>query len=295
MLFCINALAQPKITSLSPDWIQRGTTLDVNFAGEGLNSVTGFVFSGDSGLSATVIVESNPPPSVTVESTSKTIAVAASGGRDRNKSLRARIVAASDAALGVREVRVLGPNGISSPLNVTVGAVPEVAEIEPNNSIEQAQIVSVPSAVAGVIQGTTEIDHFKFKAKKGEQLVLEIMAQRSGSPLDSSLALFDAKGKELARDEDSRGFDSLIEFTSLEDGDYVAQVRDFQYRGGGDYKYRLFVGVVPFVDYIFPFGGQRGKPVEISVFGRNMQGAEKVTLNIDASLLKRNRTTAART
>ncbi len=275
-------LAQPKITSIAPDWIQRGAALEVNIAGEGLGSVTGLVFSGESGLSATIIVVSNPPPSVTVESSSKGIGVAATGAKDRSKSLRARITAAPDAPLGGREVRVLGPNGISSPLNVTVGAVPEIAEAEPNDSIAQAQVISVPIAIAGVVQAT-ELDHFRFAAKKGEQLVLEVMAQRSGSPLDSTLALLDANGKELVRDEDSRGFDSLIEFTVPEDGDYIAQVRDFEYRGGGNYKYRLFVGVLPFVDYIFPFGGQRGKPVEISVSGRNVQGSEKMTLNVDAN------------
>src|ERR1051325_1025144 len=95
--------AQPKITALSPDWIQRGTTLEVNFTGEGLGSVTGFVFSGESGLSAVTVVESNPPPSVTVESASKGIAAQPTSARDRTKSLRARITAASDAPLGIRE------------------------------------------------------------------------------------------------------------------------------------------------------------------------------------------------
>jgi hypothetical protein len=277
------AFAQPKINSLSPDWIQRGATLDVNFAGEGLGSVTGFVFIGEAGLSATVIAESNPPPAVTVESTSKSIGVAGAGQRDRSKSLKARVAAGADASLGTREVRAVGPTGISAPLNITVGAVPEVAEVEPNNSIEQAQMISLPSAASGVIRAATEIDHFRFKARKGDQVVLEVMAQRTGSPLDSSLALLDAKGQELARDEDSRGFDSLIEFTVPEDGDYIARLRDFQYRGGGNYSYRLFMGVLPFVDYIFPFGGQRGKPVEIAVVGRNMQGAERMTLNIEAN------------
>ena len=273
--------AQPKITSLSPDWIQRGATLDVTFAGQGLGSVTGLVFSGDSGLNASLVIETSAP-SVTIESSAKTISVAGSSG-GRSRSLRARITAASDAPLGVREVRAVGPTGISEPLNITVGAVPEVAEIEPNNAIEQGQMIAIPSAVAGKIQAATELDYFRFKAKKGEQLVLEVVAQRSGSPLDSSLALLDAKGKELARSEDTRSFDSVIEFTIPEDGDYFAQLRDFQYRGGLDYKYRLFISALPFVNYVFPFGGQRGKPLEISVVGRNIQGAEKMTLNIDAS------------
>ncbi len=272
--------AQPKLTSLSPDWIQRGAALDVTFTGQRLGSVTGFVFSGERGLTATTLSET-PRPTITIESNAKAISVATADG-DRSKLLRARITAAPDAALGAREVRALSAEGISEPLNLTVGAVPEVAEVEPNDSIEKAQLITVSSAVAGVIEGSTQNDTFRIKARKNEQLSLEVVAQRSGSPLDSSLFLFDALGRELARSEDARGFDSLIEYTFPDDGDYFVQLRDFQYRGGGDYKYRLFVSALPHVNFIFPFGGQRGQPVEVAVTGQNIHGAEKVLLNIDA-------------
>src|SRR5688572_250308 len=97
LLSCVSILAQPKITSVSPNWIQRGSTLTVTVAGESLSSVTGFVFSGDAGLSGSVILETNPPPSVTVESAAKGIAVASAPARDKNKSFRANITAGSDA------------------------------------------------------------------------------------------------------------------------------------------------------------------------------------------------------
>src|SRR5436190_8610241 len=277
-----NAVAQPKLTSISPSWVQRGVTLAVTVNGDSLGSVTGLVFNGEAGRSASIVVETSPPPAITVESASKGIAVAGAPARDKNKSFRVNITAAADASLGDREVRVVGPTGISEPLVITVGAVPEVTEVEPNNTAEQAKRVSIPAAIAGVIKGATEVDSYRFAAKKGDQLVLDVMAQRIGSPLDSSLVLFDGNGKEIARSEDARGFDSLIEFTAPEDGEYVAQLRDFQYRGANDYRYRLFIGAVPYVDYVFPFGGQRGKPAEISIKGRNLQGSEKMTLAIDA-------------
>jgi len=239
------ALAQPKITSISPDWIQRGATLTFTIAGQKLGSVTGLVFNSEAGLSATIVVEAEPPPAVTVESASKSIAVAGPSSRSRGKSIQARITASAGAALGDREVRVLGVDGISEPLTITVGNVAEIPEVEPNNSLEQAQNIPVPSVINGVIQVATEIDSFRFNAKKGEQFVLEVLAQRKGSPLDSSLAVFDHKGREVARSEDALGFDSLIEFTAAEDGDYIAQLRDFQYRGSGDYRYRLFVTTMP--------------------------------------------------
>jgi hypothetical protein len=183
--------------------------------------------------------------------------------------------------LGAREVRALGPTGISAPLTVTVGHLPEVTETEPNNTPEQAQMISLPTTVNGAISAATEADCFRFKAKKGDALVFEVLASRNGSQLDSSLAILDAQGKELARDEDARGFDSLVEFTAPEDGEYVAQLRDFQYRGGGGYTYRLFRWSAAVCRFHLPVRRPARKPVEVSVSGRNLQGAEKMTLNID--------------
>src|SRR5436309_2866294 len=48
-----NAQPVPKITSVSPDWVQRGTTSVVVLEGENLSQLNGFIFSGDGGLTAT--------------------------------------------------------------------------------------------------------------------------------------------------------------------------------------------------------------------------------------------------
>src|SRR6185436_11324384 len=37
----------PKLTSVSPEWIQRGTTVEVVLAGENLGGVTQILFNGD--------------------------------------------------------------------------------------------------------------------------------------------------------------------------------------------------------------------------------------------------------
>ena len=83
-------------------------------------------------------------------------------------------------------------------------------------------------------------------------------ASRSGSSLDSSLALLDAAGKELLRNEDANGLDSLLDFIVPEDAECVLQIRDFRYQGGGDFRYRLIAGELPYVAAAFPFGGRRG-------------------------------------
>src|SRR2546426_2601706 len=59
----------PKLTSISPEWIQRGTTAEVVFAGENLGNVTRFIFTGEPGLTATNVPPPvAPKPVVTIES-----------------------------------------------------------------------------------------------------------------------------------------------------------------------------------------------------------------------------------
>ena len=279
-------LAQPapKLKSVSPEWIQRGTTIEVVVAGENLGGVTQILFNGDVGLSATNVPAAPPPakPTVTVESTGGGISRAEPASPPREeKRLVVKVTAAADAALGARELRVVAPGGVSNPLNFNVGQWPEIGEKENNTSTPQGQMVDLPAAISGVISASAQSDAYRFKAAKGQEMVFEVDASRRGSPLDSSLAVLDAKGKELARNEDALGLDSLLIFTAPEEGEYVVTLRDFRYQGGGNYTYRLYAGPLPYVETMFPFGGQRGKSVEVAVAGRNLEGTLKLTLAID--------------
>jgi WD40 repeat protein len=80
----------------------------------------------------------------------------------------------------------------------------ELTEHEPNNSPTAANLISSNSMASGIISAATkggepDIDLFRFHAKKGEPLVLEINAARSKSPLDSKLEVLDAAGKPIPR------------------------------------------------------------------------------------------------
>ena len=281
-------LAQPapKLTSVSPEWIQRGTTVEVVLAGENLGGVTQILFNGEPGLVATNVPVATPAAKavVTVESTGGGIARAEPTAPPRDeKRLVVRMTAAADTALVPRELRVLAPGGVSNPLNFNTGQWPEVAEKEMSTTTPQGQLIELPAAISGVISAASQSDAYRFKAAKGQELVFEVDAARRGSPLDSSLVLLDAKGKELARNEDALGLDSLLFFTAPEDGEFVATLRDFRYQGGGNYTYRLYAGPVPYVETVHPFGGQRGKSVEVALTGHNLEGTSKMTLAIDAN------------
>jgi len=285
-LVVTSAVAQPvpKIASISPEWIQRGTTVDLVISGENLSLVSGFIFDGDAGLTATNI----PPPAapaaaISIESSSGAITRAEAAPAVDPKRIVVKLTATADAHLGAREFRVLAPGGVSNPIDVNVGLLPEVGEKEPNNSIEQAQPITLPASISGTISAMAQVDYFKFKAGKGQELIFDVLAFRRGSPLDSTLAVLSSTGTELIRNEDANGFDSLIMFTAPADGDYLLQIRDFRFQGGGGYKYRINAGALPFLESIFPFGGQRGKQVEVALTGRNLEGTTKMVFGIAAN------------
>src|SRR5262249_51671079 len=84
-----------------------------------------------------------------------------------------------------------------------------------------------------------EADWFRFKAKKGQALDLNVYARRLRSPLDSVLEVFDANGKSIASNDDTAGPDSYVKFTPDTDGEYLVRIKDQLGNGGPDYTYRI--------------------------------------------------------
>ena len=130
------------------------------------------------------------------------------------------------------------------PLNtvkLAVGNEPETAEREPNNSPAEAQTITIPGAINGYINsdkkaGPTDEDYFRFRARKGQRLIIEVAAARLGSPLDSVVEVLDTQGHEVPRatircvnqtevtlaDRDSKSMGlRLLSFAGLHDNDYL--------------------------------------------------------------------------
>ena len=266
----------PKLSSLSPEWLQRGSTVEMTLTGENLSSVTNVVFTGDAGLTATI--KPSEKPVINVETSQGGISSVESSS---DKMITAKVSIGTDATLRSREIRVISPSGISNPLTLNIGPLAEFNEKEPNNATNQAQKIELPAAVTGKIKEAGEIDYYRFTASKGQRLIFDVYAFRLGSSMDSSLAILDSSAKELAQNEDANGLDSLIAWTVPEDGEYLIQLRDFRYQGGGDFKYRLLAGVMPYVSSIFPLGGRRGQNVDVQLKGENLEGMSKFTLHLD--------------
>ena len=98
---------------------------------------------------------------------------------------------------GNYDSRWVRPEGVSGPaltrIQLAVGDEPEVLA----KDTAGIQNIAVPVTVNGRM--TAPHQDFRFHARKGEKLVLEVNAARLGSPLDSQLEVLDAQGKPIER------------------------------------------------------------------------------------------------
>ncbi len=82
-----------------------------------------------------------------------------------------------------------------SPLRSVVAEGPQTVEIEPNDSLGDAVVLSVPGGASGIIEQPGDSDLFRFEAKSGQPLVLEVFGERIGSEIDPALEILDANGE----------------------------------------------------------------------------------------------------
>jgi hypothetical protein len=128
---------------------------------------------------------------------------------------------------------------------IIVSRLPEVSETKVDKSApEKAQPIAVPCGVSGGIEKEAEVDCYAFEAKAGERFTFTIVAHDHQSALDSVLRVLDAKGQQLAEDDDYNDgvnhADSRIEnWSAPTNGRYFVEVRDLHGRGGPRFVYFL--------------------------------------------------------
>ena len=125
----------------------------------------------------------------------------------------------ADAPLGERELRLKTSTGVTNPVVFQVGHLPEIRELEPNDQQAYPKLPGLPEEVIApkdkpldlpiLLNGQImpgDVDRFRFRARKGQQLVMEACARRLIPYLadavpgwfQATLALYDTKGNEVA-------------------------------------------------------------------------------------------------
>lgn len=207
-----------------------------------------------------------------------------------------RVTVAGDAPPGDRELRLITPLGLSNPLKFTVGCLPEFSDppAKPANpdlarflerfgrppppAPNAERRIRLPAVVNGQI-GPGEVDRFRFSARRGQHLVAAVRARdlipylADAVPgwFQATLALYDAKGNELAYVDDFRFHpDPVLHHQIPKDGEYVLEIKDAIYRGREDFVYRITIGELPFLTGLFPLGGPAGSTTVVELQGWNL-------------------------
>lgn len=127
-----------------------------------------------------------------------------------------------------------------------LSSVGNVLEVEPNDAHDQATPFVAPMALNGVIEKPGDVDHFGFKAEKGQVFDIHCYARRIRSPLDPVLYIGKKGGGAIQGADDAVGPDSYFRFTAPESAEYVVWVIDQLGQGGPSYAYRIEVtGIEP--------------------------------------------------
>ncbi len=148
----------------------------------------------------------------------------------------------ADVVGAILSVVVQTGKGESAAHAVLLDRSPVLMEKEPNNGFREAQTIKIGQVVQGSIGSALDVDTFRFEGKAGQQLVLEVMAARHGSALDSVLTLYDDKGQKLAENDDvADSTDSRLEIVLPRNGTYYASIQDAHDQGGATHVYRFLV------------------------------------------------------
>jgi len=107
------------------------------------------------------------------------------------------VKAVADAAPGSRlPVPITTSQGTPlGNLSIAIGEFPEAL----GNASAAAGALPNPGTANGRIERAGNVETWRFQAKKGDRLLLEVNARRLGSPLDSTIEILDAKGQPVPR------------------------------------------------------------------------------------------------
>jgi len=184
-----------------------------------------------------------------------------------------RVTVAADTPPGTYEVRAVGKYGISGVRLFAVSrGLTEVNETPGNDTAEKAQLVPLNCAINGRSDGNAD-DFFRFRAGKGDRVVIDCHAFRLSSTLRAILTLSTADGKQLLQ---SRPYyhrtDPLLDFVAPAEGEYLLRLHDATFLGG--LPYRLVVSTHPHIENVFPAAVVPGQPSELTLLGRNLPGGK---------------------
>jgi len=283
-----SALPHTQLLSISPAGAKAGSTVEILFAGTGLDELDKMVFSHP-GIKAEPILEELKKEDPKKADPTKADPKIPPLPPVKPKVVKFKVTVAADVPLGIHDVRISGKNGISNPRAFHIGDLIEVNEKEPNNDIPETQKIEINSVVNGVISTPTDVDYYSFKAKKGQRVLASCLASSIDSKANPLVEIFDNEGRLLSSSKNYDGNDALADITVAVDGEYTIRLCQFTYNTGTvEHFYRLMVGTFPWIDAVFPNSLTAGQTIPATYYGRNLPGGVvDPSLKMDGILLEK--------
>lgn len=184
---------------------------------------------------------------------------------------------------GSHDVWVKTPTGESAKLKLYADDLAPITTSATDFKNGPVQIAKLPASVWGTLTETGQHDAYRFTAKAGEDLVLDLAVAQVGSVAKSpTLEIVDANHTVLAvnRGLDS-GSDPFLAWKAPADGEYHILVSNTTMDGSAGHVYRLTMGALPFVTSWSPLTAQVGKETKVTLIGHHLGDKATVTMKAD--------------
>ncbi len=255
----------PHVSYIYPAGLQRGTTIEVRVGGHFLHNAAAFLVDGP-GIDASPQIKPThtqwfegpvipQPDSQRVE--------------DYPVDYLGTLKAAADAPLGTRDWSVHVSQGVTLPMKLLIGRLPEVIEEEIDGQ-PIPQLVKLPVTINGRTFPREDVDLWTFDVQQGQTVNCVVVTGGIGSPVEAQIEIRDPNGVRLTGTTGSPGTDPLVRFTAPVTGRYTVKINDANFGGLQHHIYRLSLSTGGYVDAVFPLGGRRGEPLKLQLAGAGL-------------------------
>jgi hypothetical protein len=143
--------------------------------------------------------------------------------------------------IGVTDFSGLGGNNFGYVLNITVADLPDVGEVEPNDTTDFADSLSLPADAFGQSDNSDDIDVYVFDGVGEETLIVDVDAEIFLSDMDPVAELYDDRGGFLFGVDDTDGLDPRFNIVLPYTGTFYLAVYNSEPAGGSTFYYSVNV------------------------------------------------------
>ena len=266
-----------RLDGVFPAGAAPGATVEITIAGDDLDDVDRLVFSHEGLTFARKMAEVTPFDE---------------GPQPVDNMFT--VTAAANVPPGNYDIRCQGKYGLSNRRTFVVSGTPEFTETEPNGGNElpawvevesvrtnAAQEVTLPVTINGQSIGGPDVDWYRFTGVAGQRILLDGQCKRIDSHMDLAVTLFTESGMIFGESRYADSHESLVDVTLPANGQYFVKVHDALFASGPGYVYRISIGPLPYLDFVFPPAGMPGSNDEYTLYGRNLPGGQLSPFQLD--------------